>query len=104
MNRLQTRDLIALLETYKQDFPSRWKEMLRSELVASSRLLDGCFTKDKNGNGWYVPHPREPGEDFDTALCLLNLLSPLMADRQTILRKASIASEKACLVAKLPYE
>ncbi len=108
LTREQASDLIDLLRSYCVDFPALWKQMLLAEAAMADRMLDPYYTRDEDGNGWFVPQPWVPAEqrdeDFQPALSLLNLLSGLVSDRHTIVTKTHAAAQQAMAAADLPYE
>ncbi len=65
--------------------------------------LDSLYTKDSDGNGWYVPYVPATDDVLDKAGRVLNLLSLAVNDRATVAGKIESAMDRASRAIDMPY-
>lgn len=104
LSREQADQLITVLDAHRLDLRSRWKEAVRGERVRLEEGLDGSYTRDGQGNGWFVIHRPDPSDSMDKAYCLLNVASLWMTDRAAMVRKIRTYTEAAAAKIDLPYD
>lgn len=100
----ESRALITLLDAYRLEMPRQWNQAIQAEGKFAEQTLDAYYSKNPDGTGWFVIHPRTTGDAADTALSALNVLSPFLSDRRTILAKQGVALRRAILATNLPYD
>ena len=104
LTREQERDLQAALQSHCFDLAAGWRNMNDNESRFALCMLDACYTKDADGDGWFVPFAPQTDDLADKALSALNLLSPLVNDRLTVTRKIEFVVGKANRAADLPFQ
>jgi hypothetical protein len=67
------------------------RTFLRAEYAYSKALMDCMYTKQDDGNGWFVLHNID---DKHKAYCVYNLLSPVYDDRKTVHDRLALYFEK----------
>lgn len=103
LTRAQSGALISVLDDHRVDLQRQWSVVLHAENRLFESTLDGCYTRGADGNGWFVPRFNPQTAD-DTVLQVLNLLSPLVADRRTLLHARHLGLNRAIEAASLPYQ
>lgn len=99
----QLKELLAALQAHPFDFKARWRSAKASEARYAAGVVDVFYTRGADGNGWFVPHTPEEDDLAERARCLLNLLSPIVNDRRTVLGKIQFVVDRTTRACDLPF-
>jgi hypothetical protein len=102
LTRSQQQDLLAVLQSRPYDLKANWQGANRTESQRILAVGNAIYTRDTDGNGWFVPYPRQTDDLADKLRSTLNVLSPLVNDRRTVLGKMQFAIERADHAPDLP--
>lgn len=95
--------LARVLDEHALDLPRRWKEAVAGDHALVSRMMDQWYTRDEDGDGWYVPHRSQPDSPHNHLGNLTNVISLVLADRRTMEAKIAEGMRRAADAADLPY-
>jgi hypothetical protein len=103
LTRLQLQDLVAALQSRPFDLKASWRSANHAEGRYTTSVLDTCYTKDASGDGWFIPYAPQSDDLAEKVHSCLNVLSPVVNDRRTVLNKIQFVVDRANRACDMPF-